>query len=59
VTDDEALAALPRAYAIALRMDTGGEGVDAIAAALALNAEVVPTLLEIGRRKLRSLLDDG
>jgi hypothetical protein len=57
--DEEALAALPLAYAAALRMDAGGEGTDAIAAALGLDVESIPALLEIGRRKLRSVLDDG
>ncbi|MCU1380656.1 MAG: hypothetical protein JWN29_3639 [Acidimicrobiales bacterium] len=57
--DEEALDALPRAYAVALRMDAGGEGTDAIAAALGLDLQSIPALLEIGRRKLRSLLDDG
>jgi hypothetical protein len=56
---DEALAALPVLYGRALRMDAAGDGVDAIAAALTLDVSVVPALLEIGRRKLGSLLEDG
>jgi hypothetical protein len=55
---DDDLAALPRAYALALRMEAEGADVAAIAAALALDVDVVPTLLEIGRRKRQSLLDD-
>lgn len=53
---DEALAALPAPYALALGLDADGEDIDAIAAALGLDAATVPALLEIGRRKLDSLV---
>jgi hypothetical protein len=56
---EEALAALPGGYAVALQLEAAGESDAIIAAALDLDPASVPALLELGHRKLASLLEDG
>lgn len=56
----EAIAALPRPYAVALDLDDAGQPADAVAAALGIDLDAVPMVLRLGREKLaRLLLDAG
>ena len=53
---DRALAELPVAYAVALRLREGGADDEAIAAALGIDAAGVPALLEVAQAKLSAEL---
>lgn len=54
---EKALAELPTAYAVALRMQADGARDDAIAKALGVPAESVKQLIQIAESKLRALVD--
>lgn len=54
-----ALAALPTAYAVALRMHEGGRTDAEIAHALGIDPVGVATLLDLARAKLETLLADN
>ena len=53
---DRALAELPVAYAVALRLRAAGADDQAIAAALGIDAAGVPALLEVAEAKLSAEL---
>jgi hypothetical protein len=53
----DVLAELPAAYAVALRLLAAGEPHQVIAAALDVEPEAVPALLDLARAKARELLD--
>jgi DNA-directed RNA polymerase specialized sigma24 family protein len=53
----EALARLPRPYALALRLREGGAGDSLIATRLGVEREAVDPLLRIARAKLRAALE--
>jgi DNA-directed RNA polymerase specialized sigma24 family protein len=61
VDRDRALAELPVAYAVALRLRAAGADDQAIAAALGIDLAGVPALLEVAEAKLSAELarDDG
>jgi DNA-directed RNA polymerase specialized sigma24 family protein len=54
----DVLAELPVAYAVALRLHEAGAPPQAIAAALDVEPEAVPALLDIAWAKARALLPD-
>ena len=55
----DVLAELPVAYAVALRLHDAGATPQVIAAALDVEPEAVPALLDIAWAKARALIDDA
>jgi DNA-directed RNA polymerase specialized sigma24 family protein len=53
VERDAALALLPQAYAVALRLRDDGLEASSIAEVLGVDADALPTLLEVAEAKLR------
>lgn len=58
VRRDDALAELPTAHAVALRLADGGADLNTIATALGVPVEAVKGLLDVAEEKLASILGD-
>jgi hypothetical protein len=54
---EDELATMPQAYAVALRLEALGAEPALIAAALGIEREAVPTLLDVAHRKLAEIAD--
>ena len=50
---------LPPPYALALRLEAAGAGVEELARRLKVGVEAVPLVLELARRKLRRAAAEG